>query len=329
MASTTYTPDPVYDTSRDLVGYSKESLHPKWPNGAKIAISFVVNYEEGGENSVLYGDQGSEWILREGPGLVSHIGQRDPNAESEYEYGSRAGIWRLLRFFNAKNLKFTLYAVGKALEGNPRVGVECVEHGHEIAAHAYRWIDYTKIPLEEEKALIKQEILSLQQTCGVVPKGWYYGRPSRRSRILVWQVFRELGYPLLWNSDTYADDVPYWTDVPEEADDPNAKGLLLLPYSFDNNDYKFTVPSGFNAPGGWLEHLKNTFDTLYQEGIEGMPKMMTVGLHCRLAGRPGRFAALKSFVEYVQQHEGVWITTRTNIAEAFSKEYPYKKGHLA
>lgn len=174
----------------------------------------------------------AEWFLRESPsGPQTRIGRRDINSESEYEYGSRAGFWRLFRLFNKHDIKFTMYAVGKALELNPEVGTQSVKHGHEIAAHAYRWIDYDNIPLEREKDLIRQEIESLKNVCGVVPKGWYYGRPSLQSRFLVWQVFREMGYPLVWHSDTYADDVPYWVDVPEEKKDPNAKGLLMVPYT--------------------------------------------------------------------------------------------------
>lgn len=195
---------------------------------------------------------------------------------------------------------------------------------------AYRWIDYHNLSVEQEKDYIRKAITSLKSLSGYAPRGWYYGRPSPRSRTLVPQVYEELGEELLWASDTYADDVPYWIDLPAEQDSPSPKGCLMVPYSYDCNDFKFLVPnSGFRDPQGFYDHIKNAFDVLYEEGGDGMPKMMTVALHCRIIGRPGRFKALQDFVDYISKKEGVWVATRSEIAEAFKQQFPYKKGQLA
>lgn len=192
---------------------------------------------------------------------------------------------------------------------------------------AYRWIDYHNLSVEQEKELIRKALTSLKSLSGYVPRGWYYGRPSPRSRTLVPQVYEELGEELLWASDTYADDVPYWIDLPAEKEVPNPKGCLMVPYSYDCNDFKFLVPNvGFRDPQGFYDHIKNAFDVLYEEGGEGMPKMMTIGLHCRIIGRPGRFKVLQDFVDYISKKEGVWVATRSEIAEAFKEQFPYKKG---
>lgn len=321
--------DNTYDLPRDLIGYGPASHNPQWPNNAKIAISFVINYEEGAEHTVLNGDMHSENRLWEGPGGNPFIQERAVNIESEYDYGARAGVWRLFRLFNKMGWKYTLYAVGKALEENPEVGRESVKNGHDVASHAYRWIDYHDMSLEDEKGMIRKGIESIKSVCGVYPKGWYYGRLSPRSHALVWEVFKDMGIPLLWNSDTYADDVPYWVDVPAEKDEENPPGMLMVPYSYDCNDWKFTVPTGFSAPMDFYDHVKGAFDVLYEEGCEGVPKMMTVGLHCRCIGKPARFAALKKFVEYIASKEDVWVATRTEIAEHFRARFPYKRGQRA
>ncbi|KAF2705444.1 carbohydrate esterase family 4 protein [Pleomassaria siparia CBS 279.74] len=323
---------PDYDVERDFVGYGEAGIDPKWPNKAKIAVSFVINYEEGGERSVQTGDGMAEQNLRENPGGPPRINERNVNVESEYEYGSRAGFWRLFRLFAEKKMKFTLYAVATAVEKQPEVVKRCVEMGHDVASHAYRWIDYHDFPIEKEKEYIRKAITSLKSLSGYAPRGWYYGRNSPHSRTLVPQVYAEMGESLEWASDTYADDVPYWVDLPLERALPAAesKGLLMVPYSYDCNDFKFHVlGSGFADPEGFFVHLKNAFDVLYDEGEKGMPKMMTIGLHCRIVGRPGRFGALNKFVEYIEAKEGVWVATRSEIADAFKKEYPYKKGQLA
>jgi peptidoglycan/xylan/chitin deacetylase (PgdA/CDA1 family) len=240
--------DEKYDFPRDLVGYGEKSLNPQWPGGAKIAVSFVINYEEvcslrgrreldltsfqGAEHSVLNGDLHSESHFWEGPSGVPKIQERAVNIESEYDYGSRSGVWRLFRLFNKHNFKYTLYAVGKAIEDNPAVGISSVNNGHDVASHAYRWIDYANMSAEKEKVYIKKEIETIAKICGSPPKGWYYGRLSARSQALVWEVYKEMGVPLLWDSDSYADDLPYWVDVPAEKNDENPKGMLMIPYSY-------------------------------------------------------------------------------------------------
>lgn len=325
-----YYAHPDYGYDRDFKGYGEKGLDPKWPNDAKIAVSFVINYEEGGERSVLHGDGISEPNLRENPGGPPRVNERNYNTESEYEYGSRCGFWRMFRMFNDYKMKFTLYGVAQAVEEQPEVATRCVEEGHDVASHAYRWIDYHDMPIEREKDLIRKAITSLKSMTGYAPRGWYYGRNSPHSRTLVPQVYEEMGETLEWMSDTYADDVPYWIDLAHERNSPNPKGCLMVPYSYDCNDFKFHVAgSGFRDPNGFYAHLKNAFDVLYEEGQQGMPKMMTIGLHCRIAGRPGRFGALKQFVHYISQKEGVWVATRSEIAEAFKKNYPYRKGFLA
>jgi len=289
-----------------------------------------LTHNQGGERSVQTGDGMSEQNLRENPMGPPRINERNLNVESEYEYGSRAGFWRLFRLFNDHKMKFTLYAVAQAVEQNPSVVKRCVDMGHDVASHAYRWLDYHDFSIEKEKEYIRKAITSLKSLSGYAPKGWYYGRNSAHSRTLVPQVYEEMGEELVWASDTYADDIPYWVDQPTERDSSSPKGLLMVPYSYDCNDFKFhVVGSGFSDPTGFYDHIKNAFDVLYEEGEKGMPKMMTIGLHCRIIGRPGRLGALKKFVEEIEKKEGVWVATRTEIAEAFKKEYPYQKGKLA
>lgn len=271
----------------------------------------------------------AETYLREHPAEV-RVNERNYNAESEYEYGSRVGFWRLFKMFNEHKMKFTLYAVAQAVEQQPEVAKRCVEEGHDVASHAYRWVDHHDLSVETEKEHIRKAITVLKGLTGYVPKGWYYGRPSPHSRTLIPQVYEEMGEELVWQSDTYADDVPYWIDLPLERDKNNPKGCLMVPYSYDCNDFKFHVQgSGFRDPNGFFTHLKNAFDVLYEEGEAGEPKMMSIGLHCRIIGRPGRFKALRDFVEYIERKEGVWVATRTEIAESFREQFPYRKGQLA
>ncbi|KAH6621775.1 chitin deacetylase 1 [Boeremia exigua] len=325
-----YAAPPDFAFPRNFKGYGEKGLEGlKWPNNAKIAVSFVINYEEGGERSVMKGDGVSEISLREYP-AQHKINERDYSGESEFEYGSRRGWWRLFKLFNDYKMKFTLYAVGSAVEEQPEVVSRCVEEGHDVASHAYRWIDHGNLGVEAEKQHIRDGITALKKLTGYAPKGWYYGRPSPQSRALIPLVYEEMGEELLWASDTYADDVPYWTDLPQERSSENPKGCLMVPYSYDCNDFKFhTQGTGFRSPGGFYEHIKNAFDVLYEEGEDGSPKMMTIGLHCRIIGRPGRFKALQDFVKYISSKEGVWVATRTEIAEAFREQFPYKKGQLA
>ncbi|KAJ5901925.1 chitin deacetylase 1 [Penicillium taxi] len=325
-----YQSHPDFAFPRDFKGYGENGLELKWPNNAKIAVSFVINYEEGAERSVQNGDGQSETALTENPLAPACVNERNFSAESEYEYGSRVGFWRLFRLFQKYHMKFTLYAVAKAVEEQPEVAKRCVEEGHDVASHAYRWVDYHNFSIEQEENYIRKAITSLKALTGYAPRGWYYGRLSPHSRTLVPKIYEEMGEELVWASDTYADDVPYWTDLPLERDSAEPKGCLMVPYSYDNNDFKFhTAGSGFRDPQGFYTHIKNAFDILYEEGEEGRPKMITIGLHCRIIGKPGRFAALRDFVKYISEKEGVWVATRTEIAEAFKKDHPYKKGQLA
>ncbi|OAL01214.1 chitin deacetylase 1 [Phaeosphaeriaceae sp. SRC1lsM3a] len=325
-----YAAHPEYAFDRNFKGYGEKGLEGlKWPNNAKVAVSFVINYEEGGERSVMRGDGVSEISLREYP-ATQRINERDYSGESEFEYGSRAGWWRIFKLFNDYKMKFTLYAVGAAVEEQPEVVTRCVEEGHDIASHAYRWIDHYNLGVEAEKQHIRDNIIALKKLSGYAPKGWYYGRPSPQSRALIPMVYEEMGEELLWASDAYADDVPYWVDLPQERNSENPKGCLMVPYSYDCNDFKFLNGGpGFRSAGAFFEYLKNSFDVLYEEGEAGAPKMMTIGLHNRIIGRPGRFKALQDFVKYISAKEGVWVATRTEIAESFREQFPYKKGQLA
>src|SRR5690606_15576086 len=268
-----------------------------------------LNYEEGGEASVLHGDPASEVYLHEVPGNAPRVGERDLNVESVYEYGARAGFWRILRLFTERDLTLTVYAVGTALERNPRAARAMVQAGFEVASHGWRWIDYHDVPEEVERADVRRAIEAIERTTGQRPVGWYTGRISPRTRRL---VVEEGGF--LYDSDSYADDLPYWVEVA-------GKQHLVVPYTLDNNDMKFAVLNGFDYGEAFFGYLRDAFDVLYTEGAE-RPKMMSVGLHCRLAGRPGRAAALARFLDYVKSHDGVWVTTRAQIARHWHRHHP-------
>ncbi|KAJ3325671.1 hypothetical protein HDV06_003441 [Boothiomyces sp. JEL0866] len=304
---------------RNLVGYGQYPPHPKWPNNAKIAISFVVNYEEGGENTVANGDKGSEVFLNETPGGQSRVGIRDINMETQYEYGSRAGVWRILRIFDKFKYKFTCYAVGLAVEKNPAAIAEMENKGHEIASHNYKWIDYQGLTKEQEREYIRKTIAAIQAAApsGKAPRGWYTGRISENSRRIVWDEYKKQGLDLLYECDAYNDDLPYWVNMEGE-------GHLIIPYTLDQNDMKFCVPPGFGGPDAFYQYLKNTFDILYEEGDES-PKMMSIGLHCRLVGKPGRAAALVKFLEYISGFPDVWVATREEIANHWRSVHPFEK----
>jgi putative urate catabolism protein len=298
---------------RDLVGYGEHPPHPHWPGDARLALSFVLNYEEGGEASVLHGDAASEAYLHEVPGAPARAGERSLSVESIYEYGARAGFWRVRRLFAERGLTLTVYAVGMALERNPDAARAMVESGFEVASHGWRWIDYHDVPEAEERAHIRLAIAAIERATGTRPVGWYTGRISPNTRRL---VAEEGGF--LYDSDSYADDLPYWEVV---AGAPQ----LIVPYTLDNNDMKYAVANGFDNGAGFFQYLRDAFDVLYAEG-EGSPKMMSVGLHCRLVGRPGRAAALARFLDYVSGHERVWITTREAIARHWRALHPYRDG---
>ncbi|WP_300300607.1 allantoinase PuuE [Ferrovibrio sp.] len=297
---------------RDLKGYGPNPPDPKWPNGARVAVSFVVNYEEGGERSILHGDKTSEAFLHEVPGGVPRERMRDEQVESVYEYGSRAGLWRILRLFAERSIPFTSWAVGMAVARYPEAAAAMHEQGHEVASHGWRWFDYSKVPLATERAHMKLAIEAIKQATGERPLGWYTGRLSSNTLKL---VAEEGGFA--YCSDSYDDDLPYWTRI-------GKKPLLMLPYTFDNNDMKFGQLHGFATGEDFYSHVKDAFDMLYREGQDGAPKMMTVALHCRLIGRPGRAAALARLMDYMQRHEKVWFARRIDIARHWMQAHPFK-----
>lgn len=284
---------------RDLVGYGRTPPDPQWPGGARIAVQFVVNYEEGGENSILHGDAASEGFLAD---IVTEpmAGQRHMTVESIYEYGARAGFWRLWRLFAQRNVPVTVFGVAMALARNAEAVAAMKEADWEIASHGLRWIDYRDIPPEGERAHLQEAIRIHAETTGARPLGWYTGRTTSETSRL---VAEEGGF--LYSADSYADDLPYWTD--------DGGPLVVVPYSLETNDMRFSAGPAYASGDDFYTHLKDSFDVLYAEG-EQAPKMMSVGLHCRLAGRPGRAAALARFLDYVQSHERVWVARRIDIA---------------
>ncbi len=295
---------------RDMIGYGRTAPDPRWPDGAKIAVQFVINYEEGGENNILHGDEASEAFLSEIVGAAAWPGQRHMNMESIYEYGSRAGFWRLWRLFTARGMPVTVYGVAMALQRNPQAVAGMNEAGWEIASHGLRWIDYKDFSRDEEKAHLDEAIRVHAEVTGERPLGWYTGRTSGHTLDLV----AEAG-GFLYAADSYADDLPYWRAS-------SAGPQLVVPYTLDANDMRFAMPQGFNAGDQFFSYLKDSFDMLYREGGAGSAKMMSVGLHCRLVGRPGRAAALERFLDYVQSHEDVWIARRVDIARHWHAEHP-------
>lgn len=294
---------------RDLIGYGRYAPHPQWPNDARIALQFVINYEEGSENCILHGDQGSETFLSESVGAQSLIGVRNMNMESMYEYGSRAGFWRLHRLFTGRGLPVTVYGVAMAMARNPEAVAAMVEADWEIASHGYRWIDYQYMGEETEREHIRKAIALHTQLTGSRPLGFYQGRISPNTRRL---VVEEGGF--LYDADSYADDLPYWVY-------DYGKPHLVIPYTLDTNDMRFATYAGFNSGDQFFTYLRDAFDTLYEEGQDA-PKMLSIGLHCRLVGRPARTAALARFLDYVQQHDRAWICRRIDIARHWHTHHP-------
>ncbi|MEH3147051.1 MAG: allantoinase PuuE [Methylobacterium frigidaeris] len=293
---------------RDLVGYGRNPPHAQWPGGARLAVQFVINYEEGGENCLLHGDRASEAFLSEIVGAQPWPGQRHMNMESIYEYGSRAGFWRLWRMFTGRNLPVTVYGVATALQRNPEAVAAMREAGWEIASHGLKWIDYRDFSLEEERAHLGEAIRIHAAATGERPTGWYTGRTSENTLRL---VSDEGGF--LYYADSYADDLPYWVE--------GARGpQLVVPYTLDANDMRFATPQGFNSGDQFFTYLKDSFDVLYAEGAEA-PRMLSIGLHCRLVGRPGRAAALARFLDYVAGHPDVWVTRRIDIARHWIRHH--------
>jgi len=292
---------------RDMIGYGSKDQKIKWPNNARIAVQIVLNYEEGAENCVLNGDNNSEVFLSEIIGAQPVKG-RHISMESLYEYGSRAGFWRLHKLFQEKKIPITVFGVGMALEKNPEVCKAIIEADYEVASHGWRWIDYQNIKKTEEKKHMKLAIQAHAKIFGKRPDGWYTGRCSPNTRDL---VMEDGGF--LYDSDSYSDDLPYW-------ENRNKKKQLIIPYTLDNNDMRFTTNQGFNTGDHFYSYLKDSFDVLYEEGKTN-PKMMSVGLHCRLIGKPGRIQSLKKFLDYILKHEDVWICKRIDIAKHWIKNY--------
>ena len=295
---------------RNMVGYGKDPIHPKWPNKARIAVQFVLNYEEGAENSILHGDNASEAFLSEIVGAKAYEGVRHMSMESIYEYGSRVGVWRILNLFKEFDVPVTIFAVALAIARNRELADYLVEQNYDICAHGFRWIDYQFVDEKTEREHIKDCISVLTEYLGKRPEGWYTGRNSPNTRRL---VVEEGGF--LYDSDTYDDDLPYWSN-----EFGAEKKHLIIPYTLDVNDMRFASPQGFNSGDQFFNYLKDTFDALYLEG-EVSPKMMSVGMHARILGRPGRIMAMRRFLEYVKTFDNVWLCSRREIADHWYKNF--------
>jgi putative urate catabolism protein len=296
------------DYPRDLIGYGAHPPHPRWPGEARVALQIVLNYEEGSENSVLHGDRASETFLSDIIGAQA-FEARHMSMESMFEYGSRAGVWRLLREFEQRKIPVTVFGVAMALERHPELTKAMVAAGHEIACHGWRWISYQDADEVTERADLERAVATIERLTGSRPLGWYTGRDSPNTRRLV----AEYG-GFLYDADSYADDLPYWVTAA-------GKPHLVVPYTLETNDMRFASAQGFNSGDQFYAYLRDTFDVLYAEGATA-PKMMSVGLHCRIAGRPGRFAALQRFFDYVMKHERVWICRRVDIARHWHQHHP-------
>ena len=287
---------------RDMVGYGRNPPDPKWPGGAMVAVQFVVNYEEGGESNILHGDPSSEWLLSEIVGAQPWPGERHMNMELLYEYGSRAGFWRLWRMFTSRSIPVTVFGVATAMARNPEAVAAMNEAGWEIASHGLKWLEYRHFPEDEERRHIAEAIRIHTEVAGARPLGFYQGKASVNTTQL---VMEEGGF--VYSSDSYADDLPYFVMGPRGPH-------LIVPYTLDANDMRFATAQGFNSGDQFFAYLRDSFDALYAEGMAGAPKMMSVGLHCRLVGRPGRAASLARFLDYVQGKSDVWLARRIDIA---------------
>jgi putative urate catabolism protein len=298
--------------TRNYKGYGENPPHADWPGGARIAVQFVLNYEEGGENCVLNGDAGAETFLSE---IINapRVPDRHMSMESLYEYGSRAGVWRVLRLFKKHDIRATVFAVAMALEKYPEMAQAFLKDGHEICSHGYRWIDYQNVDIETEREHMRKAIKVIAAATGQRPLGWYTGRTSPHTRKL---VMEEGGF--LYDADDYSDDLPFW-----HAE--GGKAQLIVPYTLDTNDMRFASPQGFNSGDQYYAYLRDAFDTLYAEG-DVAPKMLSIGLHCRIVGRPARTAALERFIRHVKSHEKVWICRRIDIARHWIERHPYQGG---
>ena len=304
---------------RDLIGYGRTLPDVRWPGQARVAVQFVLNYEEGGENCVLHGDSHSERFLSEIVG-AEPFADRHMSMESIYEYGSRAGVWRLLKEFERRNLPLTVFGVAMALQRNPEVAQAFRELNHEVACHGWRWIHYQSVPEDVEREHMRKAIEIFRELYGEPPMGWYTGRDSPNTRRL---LMDEGGF--LYDSDNYGDDLPFW--VQEKDSSGESHNHLVVPYTLDTNDMRFATPQGFNTGDHFFEYLRDAFDVLYEEGKD-TPKMLSVGLHCRLIGRPGRFRGLQRFLDHIEAHDRVWVTRRVDIARHWAKHHPFESGAL-
>jgi len=308
----------TYDTTlpypRDLVGYGRTPPHAQWPGQARIAVQFVLNYEEGGENAVLHGDAGSEQFLSEMFNPASYP-DRHLSMEGIYEYGSRVGVWRILREFEKRGLPLTVFGISMALERHPELTAALVELGHEIACHGWRWIHYQGMDEAQERAHMHKGIEILKKLTGHMPAGWYTGRDSPNTRRL---LVDHGGFE--YDSDYYGDDLPFWMRV--QRSDGQVVPHLVVPYTLDSNDMRFSLPQGFSQSEDFFTYLRDSFDILYAEGDES-PKMLSVGMHCRLLGRPGRMVALQRFLDHIAKHDRVWVCRRVDIARHWKKVHPY------
>ncbi len=296
---------------RDMAGYGAHPPDARWPDDARLALQFVLNYEEGAEQCVLHGDEASETFLSEIVAARPYAGARHLSMESLYEYGSRAGFWRVMRLFEERALPLTVFGVAMALERNPQAVAAICAAGHEIASHGWRWIDYQFVDEQTEREHVARATASIERLAGTRPLGWYTGRDSPQTRRL---VVEHGGY--LYDSDAYCDDLPFWVQL-------GGRAHLVVPYTLDNNDMRFATPQGFNCGDQFYTYLKDAFDVLYAEGAD-LPKMMSVGLHCRIIGRPGRAASLARFLDYVLGHEQVWICRRVDIARHWHTTHPFE-----
>jgi allantoinase len=311
-------PMTTYDNyPRDLSGYGRNPPHPQWPGQARVALQFVLNYEEGGENNVLHGDPASETFLSEIIGAAA-FPMRHMSMESLYEYGSRAGLWRLLRMFEERKLPLTVFGVAMALKRNPEAVAAFQQLGHEIACHGLKWISYQNVDEATERAHMQEAVQIIRELTGSPPQGWYTGRDSPNTRRL---VVEHGGF--VYDADHYGDDLPFWQMVEAAG---GRQPQLVVPYTLDTNDMRFAAMQGFNSGTQFFDYLKDAFDVLYAEGDpDGLnqPKMLSIGLHCRIAGRPARAAALARFLDYVQKHDKVWITRRIDIANHWRATHPF------
>ena len=307
-------PDEMPAWPRDLIGYGAGPPAPAWPGGARIAVSVVVNYEEGGESCVLHGDACSESILTDLGAVSPLAGQRDLLVESHFEYGSRVGIWEVLRLLRSRSVAATVFAVGMALERNPEAAAAIAASGLEVACHGYRWIDYHAVPEAVERADMARTIAIVTRLTGSRPRGWYTGRPGPNTRRLVVEAG---GF--LYDSDAYNDDLPYWTEV-------SGCDHLVVPYSLDINDSRFARGQDFATGEAFFAYCRDAFDWLYRAGAEGRPRMMSIGLHARIIGRPARLGALERLLDYIRRHQAVWLCSRSAIAEHWIATHPRRRG---